>query len=101
MVKPKSLKVEVLEVIGKCPVYNVGDTFFIIDGFKLLSARPVCMHSLASLLPYYVALARGLAPTELGLARVGETAYVQCLDPCSYTGGGTVVFAISEELVKR
>lgn len=95
MAKPKNLRVEVLEIVGNCPVYNVGDAFFIVDGFKLLSSGPVCMHSLASLLPYYVALARGLAPTELGLARDGERAYVQCLDPCSYTGGGTVVFAIS------
>lgn len=95
--KPKALRIEVVEIRGKCPVYNVGDAFLIIEGFKLLSSRPLCMHSLVSLLPYYVALARGLAPRELGLARDGETAYVQCLDPCSYTGGGTVVFAILHE----
>jgi len=93
----KDLRVEVLEIIGKCPVYNVGDVFFIVEGFKLLTSKTICMHSLASLMPYYVALARGLEPKGLGLAKDGKRAYVQCLDPCSYTGGGTVIFAVSTE----
>jgi len=29
---------------------------------------------------------------ELGLARKGEGAYVQCLNPCHLTGGGRVVW---------
>lgn len=43
------------------------------------------------------ALARGISPVELGLAREGEEAYVQCLDPLEHTGGGTVIFKISRE----
>lgn len=50
------------------------------------------MHSLASVFPYYIALSRGIAPRELGLGE--DTAYVQCVDPCERTGGGTVVFRI-------
>ena len=56
----------------------------------------VCLHSLASLLPYYVALSHGVPARDLGLARDGGTAaYLQCLDPCEITGGGTVIFEVS------
>ncbi|MBC7350113.1 MAG: TIGR04076 family protein [Candidatus Aminicenantes bacterium] len=81
---------------GHCPVYKAGDSFRIADGFILRCDRDraICLHSLASLMPYYVALSRGASPVELGLAREGEVAYVQCLDPCHLTGGGTVVFAV-------
>ncbi len=89
------LQIKVIEIKGVCPVYQVGDSFRILKGFKLLVEGPVCMHSLASLMPYYVALSRGVPPVELGLAREGRTAFVQCLDPCERTGGGTVVLAIS------
>jgi len=92
------LMVEVVEIRGKCPVYQVGDSFRIVDGFQLVAEKPLCMHSLASIMPYYVALSRGVSPVELGLAKAGEdqdqVAYVQCLDPCERTGGGTVVFAV-------
>jgi len=89
------LRVEVVEIKGHCPVYAVGDSFRILEGFKLVAEKSLCMHSLASLMPYYLALSRGVSPVELGLAREGNVAYVQCLDPCERTGGGTVVFAIS------
>ena len=91
------LRVEVIEIKGHCPVYTVGDSFRIREGFKLVAEKPLCMHSLASLMPYYVALSRGISPVELGLAREGDVTYAQCLDPCGRTGGGTVVFAIRSE----
>lgn len=91
------LRVEVIKIKGHCPVYTVGDSFRIREGFKLVAEKPLCMHSLASIIPYYVALSRGVSPAELGLARKGNVAYVQCLDPCGHTGGGTVVFAIRSE----
>ena len=91
------LIVKVIEIKGKCPVYRVGDSFRILDGFRLVAEKPLCMHSLASLMPYYTALSRGVSPVELGLAREGDVAFVQCLDPCARTGGGTAVFAISLE----
>jgi uncharacterized repeat protein (TIGR04076 family) len=57
----------------------------------------VCMHSLSSIMPYYVALYRGVDPKELGLSKDGKKAYVQCLDPCDHTGGGTVIFEIEKD----
>lgn len=80
-----------------CPVYKIGDTFHLINGFKLIAEKPLCMHSLSSLMPYYVALSQGISPTKLGLAREGEIAYVQRLDPCKYTGGSTVIFEIKKK----
>lgn len=88
------LLIEVIDIKGFCPVYQLGDTFSINEGFILAGGSPVCMHSLASLMPYYVALSQGVSPVELGLAREGEVAYLQCLDPCELTRGGTVVFAV-------
>jgi len=57
----------------------------------------ICLHSLASLLPYYNALAKGVSPAALGLAKKGKVAYLQCLDSQKYTGGGTVVFKVRSE----
>ena len=59
------------------------------------------VHSLSSLMPYYVALSRGIEPVDLGLAKEGKIAYLQCLDPCEYTGGGTVVFAVESKEVEE
>jgi uncharacterized repeat protein (TIGR04076 family) len=93
----RDLEVKIAEIKGNCPVYRKGDSFIIIEGYKLKAEKPVCMHSLASIMPYYVALSRGISPGELGLAKENKNiAYVQCLDPCECTGGGTVVFAIKK-----
>ena len=50
------LIVRVTEIKGRCPVYQVGDTFRLEGGFRLVADRPLCMHSLASLMPHYNAL---------------------------------------------
>ena len=92
--QPLTLLVQVVDIQGHCPVYGVGDTFHIVDGYKLVADRPLCMHALQSLAPYYVALSRGVDPADLGLAGPDRTAYVQCLDPQRYTGGGTVTFKL-------
>ncbi len=92
----KNLIIKVKEVKGKCPVFNIGDTFFIENGYLLKLEKPICMHSLASIIPYYVALSRGVKPEGIGIGKSNK-AYVQCLDPCEYTGGGTVIFEISVE----
>ena len=76
---------------------KIGDTFRLINGFKLITEKPLCMHSLSSLMPYHVALSRGISPANLGLTKGGKVAYVQCLDPCEYTGVGTVVFEIKKK----
>jgi uncharacterized repeat protein (TIGR04076 family) len=91
------LIVEVIEISGDCPVYALGDRIVLDEGYKvnMKETDSICMHSLASLLPYYNALAKGVSAVELGLAKEGKEAYVQCMDPKEYTGGGTVIFKIS------
>lgn len=90
------LKIKVVEIKGNCPVYETEDSFKLIDGYKLTSNKPVCMHSLASIMPYHVALSNDIPPSKIGLGKA-EKAYVQCLDPCEYTGGGTVLLEITKE----
>jgi uncharacterized repeat protein (TIGR04076 family) len=95
----KDLIIKVVEIRGNCPVYSKGDKIFLEEGYRvnLSKTDAICMHSLASILPYYNALSKGVSVKELGLAKQsGEDnkAYVQCLDPCKYTGGGTVIFEI-------
>lgn len=93
----RALRIRVVEIQGKCPVYRVGDELCIEDGYKLVCERVVCLHALQSLNPYYVALSRGIAPRELGIVGKDGAAYVQCLDPQNYTDGGTVIFRIEVE----
>jgi uncharacterized repeat protein (TIGR04076 family) len=90
------LVIRVKEIKGHCPVHKVGDTFALESGYRLVTEIPLCMHSLASLLPHYNAL-RISKPEETGLAGKNDRtkAYVQCLDPMAYTDGGTVIFEIS------
>ena len=91
------LIVEVIDIKGKCPVYEIGEKIVLDEGYKvnLEETDNICMHSLSSLLPYYNALAKGVSPVQLGLVNQGEDAYIQCLDPQEYTDGGTVTFRIS------
>jgi uncharacterized repeat protein (TIGR04076 family) len=93
------LIIEVIEIRGTCPVYEIGDRIVLDDGYKvnLEESDNICMHSLASILPYYNALAKGIEPKELGLAQKGEAAYLQCLDPQEHTGGGTVIFKVTRK----
>ncbi len=95
--KNRDLKIKVIDIQGNCPVYNLGDSFYLKDGFILIPEKSsqICMHSLSSILPYHVALSHGISPASVGLNRAGgKKAYLQCLDPCKYTGGGTVVFEV-------
>ena len=93
--QPLTLLVQVVDIQGHCPVYQIGDSFRIVAGYRLVADRSLCMHALQSLAPYYLALSRGVDPTDLGLAGPDGTAYVQCLDPQEVTGGGTVIFRIA------
>jgi uncharacterized repeat protein (TIGR04076 family) len=90
----QDLRITVKEITGHCPVFRTGDTFLLREGYKLVSEIPVCMHSLASIMPYYNAL-RISDPARWGLGG-GESAYLQCLDPQRYTHGGTVIFEITK-----
>ena len=91
------LQIEVCEIRGKCPVYELGDKM-IIDGPKIVLARTdaVCVHALSSLLHYVIALDEAVDPRKLGLSKVETNAYIQCVDPGEpYTEGGTVIFKCS------
>jgi len=90
------LIIKVKEIKGYCPVYKLGDRIVLDEGYKLnlKDTDRVCMHSLSSILPYYNALFHGVDPRELGLSRDKNRAFIQCLDPCQHTGGGTVIFEI-------
>ena len=123
----KSLIIKIIEIVGNCPVYKIGDKIVLDEGYKinLQKTSSICMHSLASIFPYYVALSNDVDPDNLGLTKKknykryddihksnqdknnvgnnnntikgeGKSAFVQCLDPCKYTGGGTVVFEIKK-----
>jgi len=88
------LIVEVVSVVGHCPVFAVGDSFEILGSYRLQVGRELCFHALMALAPYYIALSMGVAPADLGLAGPAGDAHVQCLDPQTITGGGTVTFRI-------
>lgn len=94
------LIIEVIEIRGACPVYKTGDKIVLDEGYKvnLEETDNICLHSLASVLPYYNALAKGVEPTVLGLAQKGDAAFLQCLDPQERTGGGTVFFKITKKI---
>ena len=87
------LVIRVVKIKGKCPVYSVGDRIVLDEGYKLnlKETSNICMHSLASIMPYYNALYNGVAPEKLGLANKDGKACVQCLDPCEITGW-TIIF---------
>ena len=90
------LIIKVVRIKRTCPLYKVGDRIVIDEGHKLNLKKTgkVCMHSLASIMPYYVALSKGADPKTLGLAKEGNKAHLQCLDPWEFTGGGTVIFEV-------
>jgi uncharacterized repeat protein (TIGR04076 family) len=94
------LEIEVVEVRGHCPVYNVGDKIVIADPEIVLEKTDaLCTHALSSLLHYVIVLEGGADPVRLGLSKSEdrEHAYIQCVDPGEpYTHGGTVVFRIKK-----
>jgi len=92
----RKLVVKVIKIKGKCPVYGIGQKIVLNEGYRvnLDESDSICMHSLSSIMPYYVALYNGVKPRKLGLADKKGRAHVQCLDPCELTGGGTVTFEI-------
>lgn len=93
-----TLKVQVYEKNGKCPIFKVGDEFC-IDNFWLRENQgKICIHALPGLLHYFIALREGISPVKLGLSKDENAAYIHCPD-CGppITDGGTVVFKITRE----
>jgi uncharacterized repeat protein (TIGR04076 family) len=91
------INVKVKQIKGSCPTFKVGDKFVLKAGYQLVSDKPVCMHALASIMPFYNALIVS-PPCVLGIEGKTEKdkAYVQCPDPVDLTGGGSVVFEITK-----
>ena len=88
--------IRVLDIKGKCAVHSLGDRI-VIDGpqIDLDKSDRICIHALAPILHFAVALREGIDPEKLGLTKEGNKAYVQCPDPGKpYTDGGKVVFEI-------
>ncbi len=90
------LRIVVARIDGHCPVYKTGDVFELKDGYRLTAEKPLCMHGLAALMPFYNAL-RFIDPAAIGLADKEDPsrACVQCPDAVDCTGGGRVVFRIN------
>lgn len=94
------LIIKVEEIKGKCAVFR-GDEKIVIKGpeIDLTQTSRICIHALAPLLHYAIALREGVDPVKLGLAKKGNKAFIQCVDPGGpYTEGGSVVFSM--ELVE-
>ncbi len=90
------LIITVKEIKGKCAVHSIGDRI-VIDGPELdvKNTNRMCIHALASILHYAVALREGVDPEKLGLTKKGNKAYIHCPDPGEpYTDGGEVVFEV-------
>jgi uncharacterized repeat protein (TIGR04076 family) len=87
------------EIYGKCPVYKRGHEVIIKNGYilKVDKQTSICMHSLSSLMPFYIALSRKISSKELGLTKEGENAFFQCPDPYKFKGGDTAVFEIKNK----
>ena len=93
-----NLEITVTQIEGYCPVYKLNDSFVLEDGYRLVSEKPLCMHSLTAILPFYNAL-RFASPGELGISEKNdpEIACVRCPDAEPCTGGGAVTFEIRRE----
>jgi len=89
----KKLLIKVIGIEGKCPVYSVGDRIILDEGYEvnLRETTNICVHSLASIMPYYNALNNGIAPEKLGLANRQGKVCVQYQNPCQITSW-TVIF---------
>lgn len=87
--------IEVIKIKGRCPVYKKGDKFIIKKRFRLSSKKELCMHSLASIMIYYIAISKGLKYKKTGLG--SKSVRLQCLDPCETPNSGTVIFELKRK----
>jgi len=98
------LIIEVSEIKGKCPVYKVGDRI-VIDGPEIVleETDAICIHALAPLLHYVVALRDGADPRKRGLSKEKDVAYIQCVDPTheSLIPKEELLYLNATELIRR
>lgn len=72
----------VKEIRGNCGVYKGYEKIVIVGSeINIKETDRICIHALASLLHYLLALREGVDPVKLGLTTEGTKAYVQCVDP--------------------
>lgn len=90
------LMIRVKEINGECAVHSLGDRILIHGPeIDLKNTDKLCIHALAPILHYAVALREGIDPEKLGLTKEGKKAYIHCPDPGEpYTDGGRVVFEV-------
>lgn len=90
------LMIRVKEIKGECAVHSLGDRIQIHGPeIDLKNTDKICIHALAPILHYAVALREGIDPEKLGLAKKGKKTYIHCPDPGEpYTNGGRVVFEV-------
>ena len=93
------LLIRVEDIQGRCPCYELGDQIVLENGYclNLDETTKLCLHSMGPVLPFYVALAKGIPANQMGLAHRDTDdgkAYIHCPDPCQITGGGTVLMSI-------
>jgi uncharacterized repeat protein (TIGR04076 family) len=92
------IRVEIVEVRGKCPVYEVGDSFLVeMPKLVVKPETKVCVHAFIAIQTFLQALARGYSAKKLGIGSKDDEGYVQCPDPGPpYTSGGTVIFKLKK-----
>lgn len=90
--KKSHITVKVVEIRGNCPIYSMGDTFFLDEA--QVSGK-ICLHALASLATFLLPLRDGISPERYGIGK--DEGYLQCPDPGPpYTTGGTVIFELKK-----
>ena len=76
------LTIKGVDVKGKCQVYEIKDKIVPKQGYILdpEETDTACMNAIASTLPYYIDLSKGIEAKDLGRSREGsKKADMQCL----------------------
>jgi len=98
------IHVTVKEVKGYCTAgYRPGNSFE-IEWFYIKPNQDVkiCLHALNSMLTLLMPFIKGVSAKALGIGEEDDIGYIQCPDPGEpYTKGGTVIFELRRELIKR
>ena len=93
--RKSELMIEIVEIQGHCAVYRVGSRFTYRKGTNSSRIGRFVCTLWVRYVRTHVPLSRGIAPADLVLAGSDGAAYVECLDPQHYAGGGTVKFCVS------
>ncbi len=93
------IRIRVHEIKGSCPVFKKNDQM-VFDGPELVKDETdaYCVWASTAFLPYLLAVRYGVPANDIGLSKVKDRYFVQCLDPGPpLTSGGTVVFEMVRE----